>query len=161
MKKKNLSKFDKTKDTIKIRDFVVQYLNDGISVDCHKLTHKNLKSFNNPYVIAVSFDFASSNVELILTNKILLVSDYYGNIAPYINPHELKKLENLGSIEEQIIELKKIRINQLSKLLSLWGKMQVLLYEKSRIEGTIVILEEINRQSKIDELGGKNYVKKY
>ena len=39
--------------------------------------------------------------------------------------------------------------------------MQILLYQKDQIEGTINILEEINRSSKINELGGKTYVKKY
>ncbi len=161
MKKKNLSRFDKVKDTMRMEDFVIQYLNDGVYVDCYKLTHKQLKSFNNPYVVAVSYEFADANIELILTNKILLVSDRYGNIAPYINPRELKRLETLGSIEDQITELKKVRINQLSKLVNLWGQMQILLYEKDQIEGTIGILEEINRSSKVDELGGKTYVKKY
>ena len=37
----------------------------------------------------------------------------------------------------------------------------MLLYEKEQIEGTIEILNEINRSSKVDELGGKSYVKKY
>ena len=161
MKKKNLSRFDKVKDMIRMEEFVIQYLNDGVYVDCHKLTHKQLKSFNNPYVVAVSYEFVDANIELVLTNKILLVSDHHGNIAPYINPQELRRLKNLGSIEDQITELKKVRINQLSKLVSLWGQMQVLLYEKNQIEGTIEILEEVNRSLKADELGGKTYVKKY
>ena len=161
MKKKDLSRFDKTKDTLKMEDFIVNYLNDGNYVKCSRLTHRQLKSFNNPYVLALSFEFVATNAELVLANKILLVMDCYGHIAPYLNPHILKKIESLGSIEKQIIELKKIRINKLSELVSIWGKMQVLLYEKDQIEGTITILEEINRYAKISELGGKDYVKKY
>ena len=119
MKKKNLSHFDKIKDTIKMEDFVIRYLNDGVYVECYKLTHKQLKSFDNPYVVTVSYEFAETNIELILSNKILLVSDRFGNIAPYINPLELKRLESLDLIEEEIKKIKKIRINQLSKLVNL------------------------------------------
>ncbi len=161
MSKKNLSRFDKIKDTIKIEDFIIQYLNDGVYTSCHKLSHKQLKFFNNPYVIAISYEYASSNMELILSNKILLVRDSFGNVAPYINPKELKRLEKMGSIDEQINALKKERINQLSELIKLWSKMQVLLYEKGQIESTIGMLEEIKKGSKVSELGGESYVKKY
>ncbi len=159
--KKTLNIFDRKKDTISISDFVTFYLNDGITINCQKLTHRDLKSFNNPYVVTVSYEFASTNRELILTNKIILVTDRYNNIAPYVNPDELRKLEKLEAIDEQIKILKKVRLDQLSKLISLWSKMQVLLYEKRQIELTIDLLDEINKSSKIDELGGKDYVKKY
>ena len=159
--KKNLDIFDKKKDTISITDFVTYYLNDGMMIDCKKMTHRDLKSFNNPYVVTVSYEFAATNRELILTNKIILVADRYNNIAPYVNPNELRNLEKLESIDEQIKLLKKVRLDQLSKLIGLWSQMQVLLYEKKQIELTINLLEEINNQSKIDELGGKSYVKKY
>ena len=120
-----------------------------------------MKSFDNPYVLALSFEFVSANIELVFTNKILLVSDCHGDVAPYINPQELRRLGSLGTVENQITELKKVRIYQLSELINLWGRMQMLLYEKEQIEGTIEILNEINRSSKVDELGGKSYVKKY
>lgn len=159
--RKNLDIFDKRKDTVSITDFVTHYLNDGKLIDCKKLTHRDLKSFNNPYVVTVSYEFAATNRELILVNKIILVTDRYNNIAPYVNPDELRKLEKLNSINEQIKELKKVRINQLSKLIDSWGPMQILLYEKRQIELTLNLLQEINNQSKIYELGGKSYVKKY
>ncbi len=159
--RKNLDIFDKRKDTVSITDFVTHYLNDGKLIDCKKLTHRDLKSFNNPYVVTVSYEFAATNRELILVNKIILVIDRYNNIAPYVNPDELRKLEKLNSINEQIKELKKVRINQLSKLIDLWGPMQILLYEKRQIELILNLLQEINNQSKIYELGGKSYVKKY
>ncbi len=161
MSRKNLEKFDKIKDTIKMEDFVVHYLNDDVLIRCRKLTHKDLKSFNNPYVVTVSYEFASTNIELVLTNKIILVVDRLGHIAPYINPNELKKIKSLGIIDEQIAKLKKIRINQLSKLISLWSEMQMLLYERKKIEGTIELLREIKKQSSIEQLGGISYVKKY
>ncbi len=159
--RKNLDIFDKRKDTVSITDFVTHYLNDGKLIDCKKLTHRDLKSFNNPYVVTVSYEFAATNRELILVNKIILVIDRYNNIAPYVNPDELRKLEKLNSINEQIKELKKVRINQLAKLIDLWGPMQILLYEKRQIELILNLLQEINNQSKIYELGGKSYVKKY
>ena len=159
--RKNLDIFDKRKDTVSITDFVTHYLNDGKLIDCKKLTNRDLKSFNNPYVVTVSYEFAATNRELILVNKIILVIDRYNNIAPYVNPDELRKLEKLNSINEQIKELKKVRINQLAKLIDLWGPMQILLYEKRQIELILNLLQEINNQSKIYELGGKSYVKKY
>ena len=159
--RKNLDIFDKRKDTVSITDFVTHYLNDGKLIDCKKLTHLDLKSFNNPYVVTVSYEFAATNRELILVNKIILVIDRYNNIAPYVNPDELRKLEKLNSINEQIKELKKVRINQLAKLIDLWGPMQILLYEKRQIELMLNLLQEIHNQSKIYELGGKSYVKKY
>ena len=161
MSKKNMEKFDKTKNTIKIEDFVVQYLNDGILINCRRLSHKDLKWFNNPYVMTVSYDFVSANRELVLTNKIILVIDRNGNVAPYINPNELRKIASLETINEQIARSKKIRINQLAKIIKVWSEMQILLYGKRQIETTIALLEEINKQTKVDELGGKIYVKKY
>ena len=161
MGKNNLEKLDRSKHTISMKDFVIKYLNDGVEVDCYALKHRNLRSFGNHYVLSVSFEFASSNIELILSHKILLVSDRYGNVVPYINPKELKRIQNLGSIDDQIMKLKKVKINQLSKLISLWSEMQLLLYERKQIEGTIELLESINKYSKVEQLGGKSYVKEY
>ena len=161
MGKNNLEKLDRSKHTISMKDFVVKYLNDGVEIDCYALKHRHLRSFGNPYVLSVSFEFASSNIELILSHKILLVSDRYGSVVPYINPKELKRIQNLDCIDQQIMRLKKVRINQLSKLISLWSEMQILLYERKQIEGTIELLEEINKHSKVEQLGGKSYVKEY
>lgn len=161
MSRKNLERFDRIKDTIKMEDFVVHYLNDDVLIRCRKLTHKDLKNFNNPYVVTVSYEFASANMELIFSNKIILVVDILGHMAPYINPNELKKIQSLNTIDEQIARLKKIRITQLTKLISLWSEMQMLLYEKREIEITIRMLEEINKKSIIEQLGGKKYVKEY
>ena len=158
--KKNLEKFDKKKDTIRMDQFVIHYLNDGVPVDCKKLTHRDLKGFNNPFVVTVSYEFASANIELILTNKILLVVDRYGNIAPYINAIDLKKMGKLETIEEQLDILRKTRINELSQLVKIWSKIQLLNYDKEQIELTMQILRDVN-SSKLSELGGNNYVKKY
>lgn len=158
--KKNLEKFDKKKDTIRMEQFIIHYLNDGVFVDCKKLTHRDLKGFNNPFVVTVSYEFASANIELILTNKILLVVDKYGNIAPYINPIDLKKMGKLETIEEQLELLRRTKINELSQLVKIWSQIQLLNYDKEQIELTMQILKEIN-SSKLSELGGDKYVKKY
>ena len=159
--KKNLGNFDKYKDTIRMDTFVSLYLNDGNFIECKNLTHKELKMFDIPYVISVSYDFVEANKELVLNGKIILVRDRSNNLAPYINPIELRKLNNLKNIEEQINNLKKQRIKYTSKLVELWSKLQMLLYQQQEISDTITILEEVNRQSSIEQLGGKSYVKKY
>ena len=159
--KKNLGNFDKYKDTIRMDTFVSLYLNDGNFIECKNLTHKELKMFDIPYVINVSYDFVEANKELVLNGKIILVRDRSNNLVPYINPIELRKLNNLKNIEEQINNLKKQRIKYTSKLVELWSKLQMLLYQQQEISDTITILKEVNRQSSIEQLGGKSYVKKY
>ena len=37
----------------------------------------------------------------------------------------------------------------------------IIIVWKKQIEGTIELLEEINRHSKVEQLGGKSYVKEY
>lgn len=161
MGKRNLDYVDKFKNTIRMEEFITLYLNDGNFIECKNLTHKELKSFNIPYVICVSYDFADANKELVLNGKIILVRDRNNNIAPYINPIELKKINSLEAIGEQIKNLKKQRIKYTSKLVELWNKLQMLSYQQQEISDTIAILEEVNRQSSIEQLGGKSYVKKY
>lgn len=160
MSKKNFKKIDRVKNTIPIEDFVVQYLNDGVLIKCRRLSHKDLKFFSNPYVVSVPFEFASSNIELVFTNKLILVSDRFGNIVPYINPFELKRLERMPIIVEEYEKLKKLKF-KLYKLENLWCELQVLLYEKKQIEETLSILRDIKKIKKIEELGGKKYVKEY
>lgn len=159
MSRKNLEKLDRNKNVISIEEFVTYYLNDGIPISCKKLTHKDLKSFGNPYVVTVSFEFASSNIELVFSNKLLLVKDGHHNLAPYINPFEIRKVQNLDLIDEEIGKLKKERIYQLSLILEHWNKLQVLLHRKCQIEQTIKLLEEINKKDTLE--GMRSYVKKY
>ena len=160
MSKKNLKKLDRLKNAISIEDFVIQYLNDGVLIKCRRLTHKDLKHFDISYVVTVPFEYVSSNIELVLTNKIILVIDRYGNVAPYINPNELKRLENMNIVEFQLAKLKKVKFG-LYGLAKMWSDLQLLLYEKKQIDETIAILKNINLYSKLEEIGGRIYVKKY
>ena len=75
--KKKLGNFDKYKDTIRMDTFVSLYLNDGNFIECKNLTHKELKMFDIPYVISVSYDFVEANKELVLNgHKILLFTSF-------------------------------------------------------------------------------------
>ena len=161
MKKRNLDYVDKFRDTIKMDDFITFYLNDGNFIECKNLTHKELKMFDIPYVISVSYDFADANKELVLNGKIILVRDKHGNVAPYINPMELRKIGSLDNINEQIIDLRKLKVKYMAKAVSIWNDLQILLHQHHEIMHTIAILEEINKQSSIEQLGGKSYVKKH
>lgn len=149
MSKNNLKKIDRVKNSISMEEFLTHYLNDGIKIEC-KLSHKDLKKFNNPYLMCVSYEFASANIELVLTNKIILVSDRYSNIAPYINPLELRKLEQYQELT-----------NQLKYLSGENLKDKLLLYQLSEIEKTIQLLKLINKDIEQFIEGNDIYVKKY
>ena len=151
MSKNNLNKLDRYKNSITMDEFITYYLNDGMKLKC-KLSHKDLKSFNNPYLIGISYEFASANIELVLTNKIVLVIDKYNHVAPYINPLELKKIEQYRELTKQLKYLSGENL-----------KDQLLAYQLSEIEKTIQILRLINKESYIDEFieGDEDYVKKH
>ncbi len=161
MKKRNLGYVDKYKDTIRMDVFISSYLNDGNFIECKNLTHKELKTFAIPYVISVSYDFVSANREMVLNGKIILVRDKNNNIAPYISPIELRKLNDLENINAQIDDLQNQMIKCSLESIDLLSKLQMLLHQQHEIMDTIEILEEINRQSSIEQLGGISYVKKY
>ena len=161
MKKRNLGYVDKYKDTIRMDVFISSYLNDGNFIECKNLTHKELKTFDIPYVINVSYDFVNANREMVLNGKIILVRDKNNNIAPYISPIELRKLNDLENINAQIDDLQNQMIKCSLESIDLLSKLQMLLHQQHEIMDTIDILEEINRQSSIEQLGGISYVKKY
>ena len=156
MGKRSLDYVDKFRDTIRMDDFITFYLNDGNFIECKNLTHKELKMFDIPYVISVSYDFADANKELVLNGKIILVRDRNNNIVPYINPIELKKINSLEDINGQIEELRTKRVKYMAEMIELWSKKKVLSYQYNEIMDTIAILEEIDKQSSIEQLGGRS-----
>ncbi len=154
---KNFKKLDRNKNVIPIDQFIINYLNDGVFLTCNDLTHKDLKKFSNPYVISVPFEYADACVELIYTGDIILVRDILGNIAPYINPNNLKILYQIDSVEKEISEIYKKRI-EITSLLSEWQKLQKLLFDLNRIKETKELLEDLKLyKQEMREKDGKKY----
>ena len=104
--------------TITIREFVNKYL--GIEHECNNLKHQGLKSFNSPYIIGVSNDFASKNPEYVLKNDILVVIDSYKNPGSYINPNLLRQIETMEEYKYALSLLEKITLNDFSNLKELF-----------------------------------------
>ena len=66
-----------------------------------------------------------------------------------------------GISQERIDPLRYDRIKD--KIVKIVPEFSIvgLLFEKKVIEDTICLLEEVNKKSKVEQLGGKSYVKKY
>jgi len=143
MKNDLFKKIDKEKDIISIEKFIINYLNKGEEVYLEKMGHHDLRRYNSPKVIRVSYDFTQNNFDLLKRGTILMVKDSYGKVAPYINPIELEELHNLELIEKAITDLKKQRINQLQLILSRWLELEALIDEKNRLERMINDLKEL------------------
>ena len=76
-------------DVISLRDFLSNYCNLDVFNDGIKLTHRDLKLFNFPNVVAVGFDKVQTDD--IKMGNIILVRDSYKNIAPYRNPVRIEE----------------------------------------------------------------------
>ena len=118
IKKKNTS--TNFLNTISISDFVKYYL--GTEHECKDLKHKGLKSFNNPYVVGISNEFAIKNPDCIRRQEILVVIDSYGNPGTYINPVLLKNLENMEECKNILKILNSIRIVNLEEIVLLYNE---------------------------------------
>ena len=145
--------------TISIQDFVNYYL--GTEHNCKNLKHRGLKSFNNPYVIGISNDFATKNPDCVRRNEILVVIDDYGNPGTYINPNLLKKIKTMEECKHLLKLLQKVRIYNLenvNKLYTEYMSIQSKIFdlEKAYIDGCdlLYVLNKNNILIKI-----KKYVK--
>jgi len=111
-------------DGISMQNFVSNYL--GTQHSCSKLKHQGLKSFNNPYVIGVSNDFALKYPDCVMRQELLVVIDDYGNPGTYINPINIQKLIELEVSKEKIKLLENItcyNFEEIGLLYQVWIKL--------------------------------------
>jgi len=148
------------KNTITIREFVNCYLET--EHDCDNLKHVGLKSFKNPYVIGVSNDFAIKNMEYVLKNEILIVTDAYNNPAAYINPIILKQIETMEQLKYTMNILEKIRIHNIANIKKLYEEFDDLNKRMKLIKNNYLkgneILRKLNKKYILSEL--KKYTEK-
>lgn len=150
----------KTKlEGISIKEFVNCYL--GAEHNCENLRHQGLKSFNNPYVVGVSNDFALKYPEYVSRQDLIIVIDSHKNPGTYINPENIQKLVELEICKEELKLLENVSchsftninnlysiwmdlINRINYLESMHGRIYELLFlaEKGRL------LRDIRRHAK-------------
>lgn len=151
--------------TISIKDFVNYYL--GTEHDCKNLKHRGLKSFNNPYVIGISNDFAAKNPDHVRRNEILVVIDDYGNPGTYINPNLLRKIKTMEECKHLLKLLQKVRIYNLEKINELYTEYmniqnKILDLEKIYVDGCdlLYVLNKNNILRKIKKYVRESYEKR-
>ena len=151
--------------TISIQDFVNYYL--GTEHDCKNLKHRGLKSFNNPYVIGISNDFATKNPDYVRRNEILVVIDDYGNPGTYINPNLLRKIKTMEECKHLLKLLQKVRIYNLEKINKLYTEYmniqnKILDLEKIYVDGCdlLYVLNKNNILRKIKKYVRESYEKR-
>ncbi len=151
--------------TISIKDFVNYYL--GTEHDCKNLKHRGLKSFNNPYVIGISNDFAAKNPDHVRRNEILVVIDDYGNPGTYINPNLLRKIKTMEECKHLLKLLQKVRIYNLEKINKLYTEYmniqnKILDLEKIYVDGCdlLYVLNKNNILRKIKKYVRESYEKR-
>lgn len=145
--------------TINISDFVTYYL--GTNHDCKDLKHRGLKSFNNPYVIGVSNDFAVKNPDCVRRKEILVVIDSYGNLGAYINPLLLKQLEDMETYKTVLNLLQNIRTHNFTEAKMLYEEYEKIvikidLLERKYLDGCD-LLNQLQKNYILKEI--RNYVK--
>lgn len=124
----------KTKiDGISIQTFVEHYL--GTRHDCYMLKHQGLKSFNNPYLIGVSNDFAIKNFDYVGKNELVIVIDDFGNPGTYVNPLNIKKLMELEVCKEKIKLLNNISCHNFNEAAILYQMCSQLISDIECLEG--------------------------
>ena len=158
--KNTISKFKHNfENTISIYEFVNDYLE--VEHNCENLKHMGLKSFNSPYIIGVSNDFAIKNKEYVLKNEILIVVDAYNNPAAYINPILLKQITTMEELKYTMGILEKIRLNDLVYVKKLYDKFDLITKQINQLNTFYLqgneLLKRLNKKSILREI--KNYVK--
>ena len=65
-------------------------------------THKTLKTVARLFGVKLAkMSFEEVTREYVLTGKVILVEDYFGNIAPYINPYQILEDEYSTDMDER------------------------------------------------------------
>lgn len=134
---KTIEKLDGRIFNLTMSDFIEIYLNNGTYTESDrditkKLTHKAFRSFNNPYVVSISFDYADSNPELIWNGLLLLVTDCKGNLGCYLNPDELRRATEYDDVKDS---LKKLRFKN-------FGEVRLYLELINSINSVVNILKD-------------------
>jgi hypothetical protein len=143
---KYLDKID-DKDVITIEAFVNEYLN--IKSNASKLLHCGLKDLNCPYVVGVSNEFASKNMDLVKKGYLLVVVDFHHNKGTYLNPFYLKKLLTMGSTLEEYNLFMKKRLNDLQMLEDYYTQYITL---KNQVETNELFYKVLKEQKKCNKL---------
>ncbi len=158
-KKKKDRQFQERRDTITIAELINDYLkSDSCPYDC-RLTHRDLKAFQSPYLICLSNEFAKKNPELVLTERILLVRDCKGNIATYVNPKDLRFLGALPEIMEMKTNLNKLTLS-LEDLAEGYLVSMQLNIQYNKVQNTLTILDEAGREDIREEIEGECHDKR-
>lgn len=146
--------------TISISEFVSCYL--GTEHKCKNLKHKGLKSFNNPYVIGISNEFAIKNPDCIIRNEIVVVIDDYGNPGTYINPNILKQIKNMEEYKNTRNLLEKIKLHNLDNIDILYNEYNNIIKKIDELEKTYIdscdLLKCLEKKYILREI--RKYVKK-
>lgn len=143
-------KYDMTKDSISIGQFVSQYLE--INVDCTNLKHKGLKSFDSPFVIGVSNSYADKNPELVKKGFLLLVLDCKKNKGTYINPIALRSLLDKELVEDELRELQKIRTHNFEEMNDFFQKYMEVAQMQEQLERFYGIMKELRKESSLEKI---------
>lgn len=145
--------------TISMCDFVRYYL--GTNHECKNLMHKGLKSFDNPYIIGISNDFALKNPDCIIRNEIVVVLDSYGNPGTYINPSILRNIKTMEEYKHVVFLFEKIKVHNIrvarknrERLKILYNKIESL---QQTYDSTCELLSILEKKYIIKEI--RKYVK--
>ena len=146
-------------DGISIREFVNYYLETNH--DCRNLRHQGLKSFNNPYVVGVSNDYALKYPDSIMKNELIVVIDDYGNPGTYLNPKNIKKLIELETNKEKLRLLSNISCHNFEEAAFLYKLWKIIADEVKCLESlysyNYVLFDLMNKSKVVRQI--KNYAK--
>ncbi len=129
---------------ITIEDFLKKYLKMDIkNIQTDNLTHRNLKDLtrDNPLVIGIYNGYV--DIDEVIKQDYLIVTDCHGNIGSYLNPEFLKDFTKLELIKQQLEIMKKVRISILSDLQEFYNEYSRILEELEYLNSKCSSYEEM------------------